>query len=406
MLPIILWMINPVLGLISIFSVLAYSSLKDRPLKITAVILLLITTFIYQLSLPMPSDLAVLHKHYICISYAEDFKWFWLKKDFLSYGALNVLNGIFPESPISFYILSLVLIFLSLTWIYKKEAEDIRKGIDKVFFMGLFLGVLSFDETHHYLRQTTALFLFMNVLYLRSYTKYICLLLSILWHGSVVIFVPVLLFSKYFPKDRVRFVITATALTLIFFGLSQINIYQILSKSFSLNRHYTQFTFWDRFLAYFIDPIYSIYFEESFKLGNPLIWPYFVGTLIVVAYAIYTRRLGSIYLHFLLSLFWYLLMFQHHPLIYPRLEYIFGILFCWFWVVQIKYISTSHYKLIPVLVLVTCLLKIHFFNWPITLKYKDHYLLTYSPLTLLRDYSSWEINQVSELIDYYKTNKK
>lgn len=388
----IIWLINPWLGILTGFSLMIKAD-DNKRLSLLTVIFILTTVILFQLSLPMPYDLESTKNIYMASAqdHLSPFALSWIPRDPLSYGILNLLAWAIPSFPISFYLLNIFLGFICLWFIYKKQIPLIR--IDQlILFAGLFILVLDYQETHHFLRQTTALLLFIIGIYISGPKKYVLFLASILWHGSMILFLPVLIFN-YFSLGSKKTLIIFSSFFFLTLGLSYINIYDLFSSEYFTNKAFVDFSFADRFLTYFRHTRHARSFTVYRDLGNPLAIYYICLGLFVTGYSFIKKRLQNPILPLIMIMTLWIVFFRYHILIYDRLQYGFIILLLLFWTIEMSDLQFKNKKVIGTIFICLCFLKIIFFNWTLDTNLEGRNIYTYSPVELVLRIKDWPINQ-------------
>ncbi len=393
LLMLIAWLINPCLGLILSFFVLLIFAKENNSLMIQTGVLIAITVILYQLVLPMPLDLAVTKAHYLHVQHNSRFAWAYVSKDLLSYTSLNLLSYILPHSPISFYLINVCIVFFSLGYIYFREKNDVTILNFRIpFFFAIFLLVTDFQDSHHYLRQTTALYIFIIALYQQKILKWFLIIISILWHGSTLVFLPALFLERFLKRDKKSLIVWLSAIVVVLV-LSQINIYNIFASTTFVPRNWTTFTFLDRFTIYFNDPRYASYFDLAQDAGENSSFLYLIVTVVLVIYSYVRNQEFNVFLNLSQILVLLAVLFQFHVLIYDRIVYILNVTLMLHLVFQMKRLSHRSSGLISTALLVLCLLKVHFFFIPVDTLLNNQYLYTYSPISIIQLYDFWPINQ-------------
>ncbi|GEM_PF-4640814 len=385
----ILWLFMPWLG---VFSFLA-NKIKYQKYDLQCVILIGFTVLLYQISLPMPYDLEVTKLIYLETAKNPMSSWAlgWIARDPLSYGILNLLTYIAPSLPILFYLINFIILFGSLWFIYNKlKIQEGYQGF--LLLVGVFLLLLNFQETHHYLRQTTALFIFISALFLQGYKKYLLIIAAILWHGSTVLYLPSLLILTAFRKKNYGYY-AFCLLLLISLVLSGINIYDIFKTESVLKQAFHQFSFLDRFLTYFQHPRHASFYETYKENGNLDALVSLVLGLMTIIYSFFKKQKIDILCSLLMSAILWIGFFRYHVLAYERVQYVFTILLLLYWINELSQFSLKKKDLLSVGVLCLCFVKITFFTWGLEMRLYNKPLYLVSPIEMLLKFPDWPINQ-------------
>lgn len=389
----IIWLINPWLGVITSFAFMVKIGEKKNQDLLTA-LLILFTIILFQLSLPMPLDLESTKRIYFDCTvdpFRSALSISYISRDTLSYGVLNLLAWGLPSFPISFYLLNIIIGFYCLWFIYKKQNSNIKLD-NLILFSGIFLIVLDYQETHHFLRQTTALLMLISAFYIFGIKKYILVLCSMLWHGSTILFIPALIINYLF-KDKNKMMILCICLFFLFWYLSNINIYQLLASKHFTDREFIDFNIGDRFLTYFRHTRNAKYFSIYREMGNPQAMYYIFLGLTISAYSFIKKRFKNPILRPTTMITLWIVFFRYHSLIYDRLQYGFIILILLFWTIELSSQQFKNKKIFGTCFIALCFLKIIFFNWPLDLTLEGRNIYSYSSVELVLRIKDWPINQ-------------
>lgn len=400
LLVILAWVLNPFLALFGLSLLISqdrYSRFLPG-LLLTTALLIGSAIILYQVTLPLPSDLKTSKEAYFSIAPNFLFGLALIKRDLLSNGLMVILANLFPKFPISFYLLHMVINFACLWAIFRSEAKNQNLQITAALLLALFLGFLDHSESHHFLRQTTALLILLSALTFHGKWKWVGMLVACLWHGSMLLPTLSLVIGrkllKLSKKQKVVFIVAATS---ICYGLSYVNFYEYFS-AYQLNDghlhwHLQEYSFLDRFIGYFRRNNAELFFAAARETGNPGLWL----SIIIFASTHFYRLKRNCQADDLTivatGVFLLLVFFQFNVLLFPRLEYFFFLLTFYQWIRELKIVPSHWQKLLPCLIFVLCLIRIHYFTWPLTTKHEDRYLFLRSPVALLADFARWPINQ-------------
>lgn len=320
---------------------------------------------IFQMQQPIPLDTMNVFNSYKYVSVNSDFAWALLKRDILSYGVLIFLGNLFPKWPIIYYLLSMIIFYICI-FKYLKACEY-KVTSYWILYIGGALLVFNFTEIHHYMRQTVAVSIMLyGLTQKKNMPRYLIGLGAILWHGSMILFYPLVFLLDMRISNKLM---TSYFLLLVLcFILGEFNIYQLLSSPAYSNREWMDFSLIDRFLTYFQSPRHASYFNEAKQVGNLEYWPVILSSfaLLVVCQI---KRISNVFSIKLLMLgLLYLSLFRYHVLVYVRIEY-YCLIFLFLSIVELSatYINSKHRTALEWGFLILCLLKIHFFIWPINL---------------------------------------
>lgn len=292
-----------------------------------------VTIAFLQLSQPPSHDMASIYRIYGYVNSINGFVYEILKRDFISFGFLVVLAKILPNFPESFYLLNLFLQYFCLNF-YALQSS----GIDtKYIWLNLVLfnfALLNFNENHYYMRQTTAILLFISCFYVEKFKlRMLLMILALGWHASVGTMLPAYFALKLKKNKQVFYSIV---FLIIVFFLGEFNYYKVLeSESFSI-KNWESFRYVDRIFAYFIDKRVSLYFHNSQELGIMRFIPICIVAIIAWCYQIFSRDENTLKAYWLIYFqIMTLFFFKHNFMMYERFYYSFSIIINYFFILLV-----------------------------------------------------------------------